>query len=580
MISDTEPNHVVSTAGHVDHGKSALIHALTGTDPDRWPEEKSRGLTIDLGFAATSLPSGRTVSFIDVPGHERYIRNMLAGVGTVDACVFVVAANEGWKPQSEEHLRILELLGIKHGLIALTKVGIADSDCRELAELEIQERVAGTFLERAPVVGVDVLEKIGIEEFQSALEDTLASTPIRADLDRPRIWIDRVFPIKGTGTVVTGTLTGGRLRADEELTALPEDLSVRVRRMESHHKELTEALPGSRLAINLVGVNHEQLSRGSVLVRMKQWHHTMKVDSELRILNQLGHEVSRRGAHIAYLGSGNYPVKLRILGPKTLKPGDTGHARLFFKQSLPLMLGDRFILRESGRGETIGGGRILDPEPILPASVAKPDDSVERIITEHGWIEAEHLQRLTGQSRKPNLAQWIVNPKVLESLVDDLQNLIDNSGSLGLDLAGVNPLQRAALKIIENIEIDGNHARRGGTGRSIAQHPFIGELEANPFHPPAPDRIDHDQLRELVRKGLVVEEDGIYFAAQAIERAAKVVSRMLLTKPDGITVSEIREQWGTTRKYALPLLTHLDNTGVTRRRGNLRIAGRRLPNTN
>lgn len=577
MSLSAASNHVVSTAGHVDHGKSTLVQALTGTDPDRWAEEKTRGLTIDLGFAAATLPSGRTVSFVDVPGHERFIRNMLAGVGTVDACVFVVAASEGWKPQSEEHLRILELLGVEHGLVALTKVGIVDDDLRELAELEVEEHVAGTFLEGAPVVGVDALDDIGVDELVTALDDMLASTPTAADTDRPRLWIDRVFAAKGAGTVVTGTLTGGKLKADQELTALPEHLDVRVRALQSHHRELTEANPGSRLAVNLGGVDHDQLHRGSVLVRPNQWHQTMQVDAELQILDRLDHEVSRRGAHVAYIGSGEHPVRVRILGPDALQPGDTGHVRLFFDHPLPLMLGDRFVLRESGRGETIGGGRVLDPQPMLRASHAAPDDSVDRIIAEHGWIEAAHIERLTGQARDPNLGHWVVHPAALEAMVTDLEVLIDEAGAIGLDLAALDDRQRAALDIIDGLEIDGSHVRRGGTEDPLVDHPFIGELEASPFQPPAPDNIDRGELRELVRRGLVVEEDGIYFAAEAIELAAKVVARMLAVKPEGITVAEIREEWGTTRKYALPLLARLDGTGVTRRRDDVRIAGRRLP---
>ena len=274
-------NHVVSTAGHVDHGKSTLVKALTGTDPDRLAEEKERGLTIDLGFAATELPSGRSVSFVDVPGHERFIRNMLAGVGAVDAAVVVVAATEGWKPQSEEHLRILEMLDVRHGLVALTKVGLVDDDLRELAELDVEEHVVGTFLEGAPIVGVDALEGIGVDELIAELDAMLADTPTAADDGRPRLWIDRVFAAKGSGTVITGTLTGGSLRVDDELVALPSERSVRVRALQSHHRELAEALPGSRLAVNLSNVDHDQLTRGDVLVRDGQWHRTTVVDLSL-----------------------------------------------------------------------------------------------------------------------------------------------------------------------------------------------------------------------------------------------------------------------------------------------------------
>ena len=214
--------HVVATAGHVDHGKSTLIKALTGTDPDRLEEEKARGLTIDLGFAGTKLPSGRGVSFIDVPGHVRFLKNMLAGVGGVDACIFVVAATEGWKPQSEEHLRILSLLGIRHGIVALTKVGHVDDELATIAQMEIADRTEGTFLADAPIVPVDAIDGHGIDDLNAALDHLLDVTPTARDDKKPRLWIDRVFAAKGAGTVVTGTLTGGMVRVEDELSVLPQ----------------------------------------------------------------------------------------------------------------------------------------------------------------------------------------------------------------------------------------------------------------------------------------------------------------------------------------------------------------------
>ncbi|MBR9782625.1 selenocysteine-specific translation elongation factor, partial [bacterium] len=259
--------HVVATAGHVDHGKSTLVEALTGTDPDRFAEEKARGLTIDLGFATTTLPSGAALSLVDVPGHVRFIKNMLAGVGAVDACLFVVAATEGWKPQSEEHLRILELLGVRHGVVALTKVGPADDDLVDLAHLEVEERVAGTFLEGAPVVNTDAPTGVGLDNLRAALDDLLAATPTAVDHGRPRLWIDRAFSARGAGTVVTGTLTGGRLHTDDELAVHPAGSPVRVRALQNHPAERDELPPGSRCAVNLFGVAHAEVVRGHVLIR-------------------------------------------------------------------------------------------------------------------------------------------------------------------------------------------------------------------------------------------------------------------------------------------------------------------------
>ncbi len=576
-IPSPPSNHVISTAGHVDHGKSTLVEALTGTDPDRWAEEKERGLTIDLGFAAATLPSGRTVSFVDVPGHERFIRNMLAGVGGVDACVFVVAATEGWKPQSEEHLRILELLGVEHGLVALTKVGLVDDDLRELAHLDIEEHVEATFLEGAPIIDVDAVDSVGVEDLRAGIDEMLASTPTAEDRQRPRLWIDRVFAAKGSGTVVTGTLTGGRVGVDDELAALPPGHTVRVRALQSHHRELREAIPGTRLAVNLGGVDYDQLRRGDVLVRGPQWHLTRQLDAELRVLDRLDHEVSRRGAHVAYIGSGEHPVRLRILGPEALAPAETGLVRLYLARPLPLVLGDRFVLREAGRGETIGGGRVLDVAPVRPAAKARPDGSVDQFVAERGWVDAGFLEQATGEVRQPTVGRWVVHPAELEATTERLRRAVEEAGPLGLDLASLDDRERAALDGLEGIEVDGAHVRVGDAADPLADHPFIAQLEASPYQPPAPDGVDRGELRELVRRGLVVEQDGIYFAASAVEAAARSVARMLAAKPGGVTVAEIREEWGTTRKYALPLLARLDTTGVTRRRDDVRIAGRRLP---
>ena len=318
----------ISTAGHVDHGKSTLVEALTGVDPDRFAEEKARGLTIDLGFGSVLLPSGRRVSVIDVPGHERFIRNMLAGVGAVDACLFVVAANEGWMPQSEEHLRILELLGVSHGLIALTKVGSCDPDIAELARLEVEERIADTFLAAAPMVETDVVAGLGVDDLRAALDHLLDRTPAAVDQRRPRLWIDRVFAARGAGTVATGTLGGGQIRADDELELWPRGISVRVRALQTHHSPRTKVGPGNRVAVNLSGVGHQEIARGDVLVRAGQWHLTGCFDASLTVLRTLDHEVSRRGAHAVYVGACELPARMRILGHHALSPGETGSVRL------------------------------------------------------------------------------------------------------------------------------------------------------------------------------------------------------------------------------------------------------------
>ena len=569
--------HVVATAGHVDHGKSTLVEALTGTDPDRFAEEKARGLTIDLGFATTTLPSGAALSLVDVPGHVRFIKNMLAGVGAVDACLFVVAATEGWKPQSEEHLRILELLGVRHGVVALTKVGPADDDLVDLAHLEVEERVAGTFLEGAPVVNTDAPTGVGLDNLRAALDDLLAATPTAVDHGRPRLWIDRAFSARGAGTVVTGTLTGGRLHTDDELAVHPAGSPVRVRSLQNHHAERDELPPGSRCAVNLVGVAHDEVVRGHVLVRSDQWHHTTVVDASLRVLDRLDHPVSRRGAHVVYLGSGEHPVRMRILGPDALDPGTEGAVRIHLPEPLPLLPGDRFVLRESGRAETVGGGEVLDVDPTERASRARPDRSVDRVVRERGWVPVDELERLTGERREPDLDRWVVDPVVLHRTLEDLRNALADAGPRGLDLVGLGELARAAVVLLDDAEVEAGRLVPAGVADPLADHPFVAALAASPFVPPSPDGVDRGELRELVRRGDVVEVEGIFFASSAVDAAASLAARLLVDHPEGFTVSTFREEAGNTRKHAMPLLARLDATGMTRRRGDLRIAGPRLP---
>jgi selenocysteine-specific elongation factor len=569
--------HVVATAGHVDHGKSTLVEALTGTDPDRFAEEKARGLTIDLGFAATTLPSGAALSLVDVPGHVRFLKNMLAGVGAVDACLFVVAATEGWKPQSEEHLRILQLLGIGHGVIALTKVGTADEDLVDLARLEIIEQVEGTFLDGAAVVATDAPTGLGLDDLRAALDNLVAATPTAVDHGRPRLWVDRAFSAKGAGTVVTGTLSGGPLRVDDELAIHPAGTAVRVRSLENHHASHLELPPGSRCAVNLVGAAHDEVVRGDVLVRSDQWHHTAVFDASLQVLERLDHPVSRRGAHVLYLGSGEHPVRMRILGPDALEPGSEGSVRIHLPRPLPLLPGDRFVLRESGRSETVGGGEVLDVDPTEKASAARPDRSVDRVVKERGWVDADELERLTGERRAPDVDRWVVDPEMLHGTLERLRDTVDSVGPLGLELSRLDPFERAVAGLLGDAVIEAGRLVPVGTVDPLADHPFVAALAASPFTPPGPDGVDRGELRELVRRGDVIEVEGIFYSTSAIDAAARLAARLLVDDPDGFTVSVFREAAGNTRKHAMPLLSYLDGTGVTRRRGDVRIAGPRLP---
>ena len=568
---------VVATAGHVDHGKSSLVLALTGTDPDRFAEEKRRGLTIDLGFAHTTLPSGEAISFIDGPGHVRFLRNMLAGVGGVDACVFVVAATEGWKPQSEEHLRILQLLGLRHGVVALTKCDLVDDEWLELQTLDVGDHLHGTFLADAPIVPVSATSGAGLDALLAALDHLVAHSDASPDRGRPRLWVDRAFAARGSGTVVTGTLTGGTLEADQRIDLAPAGLQARVRSIQSHGHTAERIEPGNRVALNLAGVDHHQVARGDAVVVASQWRPTQRFDATLDVLESLDHVVSRRGAYMAYIGSGEWPVKVRILGTQSIAPGANGLVRIHLAVALPLVAGDRFILRESGRNETVGGGAVLDVAPVLPASKAHPDTSVERIVRERGWVRADDLQAYTGVALVPTIGDWVVDNDALAATVARLRTRIDTAGDLGLDLASLDERERAVAATLDAVTVDAGRMRPAAAVDPFADHPLLARLAAEGTAPNEPTGVDKATLRELVRRGLLVEREGLYFHPSAIDTAAHTMAMLLRDQPGGVTMAQLRDALGVTRKFALPLANELDARGITRRRDDLRIAGPRLP---
>jgi selenocysteine-specific elongation factor len=569
--------HVVATAGHVDHGKSSLVLALTGTDPDRFAEEKRRGLTIDLGFAHATLPSGAGVSFVDVPGHVRFLKNMLAGVGAVDACLFVVAATEGWKPQSEEHLRILELLGARHGLIALTKVDVVDDEHAEIAQLDVLDHVAGTFLEDAELVPVSAPTGRGLDDLRAALDRLLEHTPRAANRNRPRLWVDRVFAARGAGTVVTGTLAGGTLQVDQQLEVSPLGRAVRIRSLQSLGRQVERIGPGNRTAVNLVGVEHTQVERGHALIEPGRWRPTTTFDASLRVLSALDHDVSRRGAWVLYAGSGEHPCRMRVLGTEAIAPGTDGMVRIHVRTPLPLLPGDRFVLRESGRGETVGGGEVLDVAPTRPASKAAPDRSIERVVRERGFVTVDDLEALTGERVSPTLGRWVADPAAVAALQAKVRSQVDAAGPLGLDVASLDERGREVLARLEDVQVTDGRARVAEVVDPLADHPFVASLAAAGMAPPGADGVDRKELRLLIQRGLVVERDGCWFHPSAVEAAAQAAARLLAGQPDGFTMAELRDAIGATRKHALPLANELDARGVTRRRGDLRIAGPRLP---
>jgi selenocysteine-specific elongation factor len=585
---------VVATAGHVDHGKSTLVFALTGTDPDRFAEEKARGLTIDLGFAFTTLATDVTVGFVDVPGHSRYTKNMIAGVGAVDIALLVVAADEGWMPQTEEHAGILDVLGVRHGLVALTKVDAVDTERCELARLSLEERLATTAFASWPIVEVDAVSGRGLDELRDVLARTVAAAPPPIDSGRPRLWIDRVFAGRGTGTVVTGTSTGGWFAVDQTVRVEPPGREARIRQIESAHVQTSSVPPGARVALNLAGVEHRALDRGNAVVLADQWATPRTVDVAIR--TPATAPFPRRGEVHVHVGSGEHVARLRPVDP------EAGFARLELPAGLPLAPGDRMVLRSSARRETIGGAEVLDVMPahrLRDARVRLRGPLGPRVLDAQPWASARDLEHLAGvadgtayaaelvgDGHAVRVANWVVAPPLLAALRSKAVVAVGAAGASGVELAslasscGLDPSRlRAALAEEPALVLDREIVRRAAAG-PIETGPealeLVAALAARPFDPPAPADLGASPLlvRALVRSGALVDLDGVVFAREALEAARARVGRAVVDR-GSLTIAQVRDLLGTSRKFVVPLLRCLDAEGVTRRRGDLRVPGPR-----
>jgi selenocysteine-specific elongation factor len=553
---------VVATAGHVDHGKSSLVLALTGTDPDRFPEEKSRGLTIDLGFAFCTLPSGQVVGFVDVPGHVRFVKNMLAGVGAVDVALLVVAATEGWMPQTEEHMQILDLLDVQHGVVALTKADLVDDDTLTLARLEIEERI------QWPLVVVDSASGRGIDDMRTALDTLLHTVPPPRDTGRPRLWVDRVFAARGAGTVVTGTLTGGTLDRDDEMVVEPGGRTVRIRRIESHHEQLETIAPGNRVALNLAGIDHDDVYRGAAVVRPGQWSVVDTIDVAVRTVGD--HAFATRAVVDVHVGSGEHAGRLRMF--------DDTYGRLRLATAVPLAPGDRLVLRSSGRQTTVGGATVLDVAPARRTVDARARcvlPLAERVLAARPWCTPDEFERFAGRAPQPDdgvrVGNWIVSP-------DELDRVRDGAAELGRD--GWPALSVVAAGC--GVEIAQLRAALGDEDlfSSPLEDPdarnLLDALDAAPFAPPAPVDVGATTalVRALVQTGALVDLDGVIFTRAALDRARQLVADAVIARGQ-LTVADVRNLLDSSRKYVLPIVNRMDTEGVTRRRGDLRIPGPR-----
>src|SRR6266508_2519977 len=503
---------VVATAGHVDHGKSSLVRALTGTDPDRFLEEKQRGLTIDLGFAWMTLPGLDPVLFVDVPGHVRFISNMLAGVAVVEAGLLVVDAREGWRAQTEEHLRILDLLAIPAGIVAITKSALVDAD----RITEVRARTAGTMFAGAPVIACDSLDGAGLDELRARLAEAVTAGGDRAATtqrgDRPRLWVDRSFTIAGAGTVVTGGIDHGTLVAGDHVVAVGAHgaTETRIRGIQALHHRVEAAPAGTRAALNLAGIDRRAIRRGDAIVRPDDWHLTTIADTTLSILADIDHEVTDRGAYLVYLGTGEHLARIRLLERPSPEPGEPGTARMRWRQRLPLVAGDRFVLRESGRGELVGGGALVDVAPRRArrgAGTATSAPASLPLVAEGEWVRADELARRLGTDVAATVGDWVVAPNTLRAAVEALTAQLAASRPIGLDVARLDDRQRAVLAALERehaAEVVAGYAVAHAWRDELAAHPMVKRLERDLFSPVAPAAVTPDELRALVRRGLVL----------------------------------------------------------------------------
>ena len=618
--------YTIGTAGHVDHGKSTLIQALTGIDPDRLREEKERGLTIDLGFAWLTLPSGKEISIVDVPGHERFIKNMLAGVGGIDAALLVIAADEGVMPQTREHLDILNLLRVPAGILVLTRCDLVeDEDWLGLVEEDVRDVVAGTVLADSPLVRVSGVTGAGLDDLRAALDELLTGTDAKRDVGRPRLPIDRAFTLTGFGTVVTGTLLDGQLHAGAEVQIIPGNVSGRIRGLQSHKHKIETALPGNRVAVNVGGVDVDDVYRGQVLSLPRMLDATRFADARIRLLPSAPRPLAHGAVVTLHCGTMETLARARLLDREEIPPGAEGLAQLLLIKPVSLIKGDLFIVRQLSPAATLGGGEVLDPYP--PRHKRFADDVIEALDTLEKGSPAdvvlqairqrepctqrevagvlpltaaeveEILARLLGAGQAIDLGRFLYSAAGWAAVTERITTLLrqfharyplrNGQGkeevrrSLGLE-------SRVFNEIVQRLCADEVIAEEEGALREfdfqIELNPaqeeiaatLLAMLEREPLAPPSLSDIraglavDDDFLNVLVEQGRIVQVDpDLIYSRRAYEQAVQKV-RELLTREERVTVAQVRDSFGTSRKYVLPLLEQMDRDNVTQRVGDER----------
>jgi selenocysteine-specific elongation factor len=656
----------IGTAGHIDHGKSALVKALTGIDPDRLAEEKTRGMTIDLGFAWLTLPNGREVSIVDVPGHEGFIKNMLAGVGGIDAALLVVAADEGVMPQTREHLAILDLLQVRHGVVVLTKADLVDEEWLELVREEVAEQLQPTSLAGVRILPVSAYTRQGLPELLAELEHVLDEAEERQDIARPRLPIDRVFTMTGFGTVVTGTLLDGTLKAGQEVEVLPRALKTRIRSVQTHRQQVELARPGSRVALNLAGLARSELERGAVVTLPGQLQTTLLLDARVRLLPDVARALTHNTEVDFYSGSQEVSARVRLLDVESLAAGQQAWVQLRLSRPVVVTRRDRFILRLPSPSATIGGGEVIDvhpryhrryqpailqaletlehgsPEELVLAALDRRRElnSAKKVVSASNGVMGKAsagkvTQNFSGYelaevTRQSNLSQD-VTMDTLETLLKErrvrkvgawwfAQTLWDalctetvallreqhrqyplRSGlskeewrtRLGLSLRMAADVFLALQEEGVLAEVPAVTRIAGTTGGLIRLPNFSPAFTAsqqqqverllhifrtNPYAPPGRLEIEAEVgvevLSALLERGQLVKlgnvTEPVFFLRETYNQA---VDRVIayLGEHETMTAAEARDLLGTTRKYVLPLLEHLDERHITRRLGDSRV---------
>jgi len=625
---------VIGTAGHVDHGKSTLVEALTGTHPDRLKEEKARQMTIDLGFAWVTLPDGQEIGIVDVPGHRDFIENMLAGVGGIDSTLFIVAADEGIMPQTREHLAILDLLGISSGIIVITKIDLVDDpQWLELVEDEVNRVVKGTFLEKAPVVRVSAFTREGIPQLLATLSEVLRTQPPKADLSRPRLPIDRVFTISGFGTVVTGTLLDGKFIVGDEIEVLPSGYRGRIRGLQTHKNIKNIAEPGSRTAVNISGLDVDRLKRGDVVIHPGTYNKSQRLDVHFQMLRDASLPLKHNQWVKLFVGSTEVPARVRIMEKDELAPGDMGWLQLESVQPVVVTRGDRYILRRPSPAETLGGGEILDPHPARrykrfsakeiqrykSLRDGSPADLLYQVLlggsinTICMTIDASRLEKSEAVSALKDLLdlkkvilleEGEIQPEANNLIISDLEweKLIQRTRDELRNFHLAFPLRRgmpreelkSRLKLtnrdflaVLRIWIAREEVQEKNSLVSLYGHqPHFNEQESKsvehllrkfsqfPYSPPSIkeclSEVGNEVYHALVEKGMLVP------VSEEVVFTKDAYNRLVqdimdyLTKNETLTVAQFRDRYNTSRKYAVAFLEHLDAIGITFREGEFR----------